>query len=108
MRNRLKINEFVVVEFSMKIEGLVDTSIFQIMDRDFVKGITKEMYSLDGMKGDASSQNKKIENNAGNNQNVANNSNANQIPPGAYPPPGWGQAPPMGYGWPPMGMPPQQ
>lgn len=104
----VKNNEFVVVEFSMKIEGLVDTSIFQIMDRDFVKGITKEMYSLDGMKGDASSQNKKIENNAGNNQNVANNSNANQIPPGAYPPPGWGQAPPMGYGWPPMGMPPQQ
>lgn len=58
----VKNNEFVVVEFSMKIEGLVDTSIFQIMDRKqrFCKRNNKrDVLFRWNERGDASSQNKK-------------------------------------------------
>jgi len=38
-------NEFVTVTFDLKIEGLVKTKIYQIMDVEFVKNITKKLYS---------------------------------------------------------------
>lgn len=102
----------------MKIEGLVDTSIFQIMDMAFVKEITKEMYSLDGMGTQEVKKEKSNNQEAGKTANVQNNNMGGQnIPPGYQQNP-WGQMPPMGYGpWggqmpiPPQGwgaMPPQQ
>lgn len=114
----IKNQEFVAVEFDMKIEGLVDTSIFQIMDMAFVKEITKEMYSLDGMGTQEVKKEKSNNQEAGKTANVQNNNMGGQnIPPGYQQNP-WGQMPPMGYGpWggqmpiPPQGwgaMPPQQ
>lgn len=93
-------SEFVAVEFDMEIEGLVNTKIYQIMDKDFVKEITKEMYTLEGM-GEAKEtkpENKKTEqinNQEGNYQNMPNNNQYGQYPPGAWPqmPPNMGGMP---------------
>lgn len=38
--------EFVTVIFDMEIEGLINTHIYQIMNEEFVKKITKEMYEM--------------------------------------------------------------
>ena len=96
-----KNSEFVAVEFDMEIEGLVNTKIYQIMDKDFVKEITKEMYKLDGM-GDTKEEKhsnkneEQINNQAGNYQNMPNNN-----PYGQYPGGPWPQMPPnMGGGMP--------
>lgn len=99
-----KNSEFVAVEFDMEIEGLVKTKIYQIMDKNFVREITKEMYTLEGMsenKEEKSQNNKKSEqanNQEGNYQNMPNNNQYGQYPPGQWP-----QMPPnMGYGGMPM------
>ncbi len=100
-----KNSEFVAVEFDMEIEGLVKTKIYQIMDKDFVREITKEMYKLEGMEENKESkpQNSKkteqINNQEGNYQNMPNNNQYGQYPPGQWP-----QMPPpnMGYGGMPM------
>lgn len=39
-------SSFVLVEFNLEIEGLIDTSIYQIMTYEFVKKLTKEMYNM--------------------------------------------------------------
>ena len=40
---------FVLVEFNLEIEGLINTSIYQIMTEKFVKKLTREMYDMNSM-----------------------------------------------------------
>lgn len=40
---------FILVEFNLEIEGLINTSIYQIMTSQFVKKLTKEMYEMNAI-----------------------------------------------------------
>ncbi len=48
--------EFIVVEFNMEIEGLVNTNLYQIMDLNFLKEVTKLMFAMGGNSDTSSSK----------------------------------------------------
>ncbi|BDU50116.1 flagellar motor switch phosphatase FliY [Haliovirga abyssi] len=43
-----KNNEFVIVIFDMKIEGLIDTNIYQILSAEFAREMVSEMHKMSG------------------------------------------------------------